>query len=173
MCQGEGWIPAPLENAALGEGGFGFFGGGEVDAVGVVEDEGGDAGFGFHHEAFSELDADFFGAKEGEELGLVFEVGAGRVAEAVAFAAVAGGEAFLHGHVGAVGEAPLFAEAAVEPFGGGFGGFDGEGLQGVGFEVIAAIFRFLRVFEDGVAGGDDKHGDVIARGILGIEDVVA
>jgi len=30
----------------------------------MVKDEGADAGFGGHHEAFGEFDADFFGAKE-------------------------------------------------------------------------------------------------------------
>ena len=42
------------------DGGFGFVGG-EVGAVGMVEHEGADAGFGFHHHTFSELDADVLG----------------------------------------------------------------------------------------------------------------
>ena len=56
----------------------------------MVQDEGADAGFGFHHETFGEGDADVGGAEEFEDAGLVFERGAGGVTGAVAFAAVPG-----------------------------------------------------------------------------------
>ena len=50
------------------------------------EHDGADAGFGVHHEAFGQVHADVFGAEQLEQPCLVFQVGAGRVAEAVAAA---------------------------------------------------------------------------------------
>jgi len=49
-------------------------GDGEVGAVGVVEDQGADAGFGVHHHAVCEVDADFFWVEELPQALLVFEV---------------------------------------------------------------------------------------------------
>jgi len=56
---------------------------------GVVDDDGVGALFGFEEVALGEVDADvFFGLEEAEDLGLIFEVGAGGVAEGVAGAAI-------------------------------------------------------------------------------------
>ena len=70
--------------------------------------------------------------------------GTGRIAEAVALAAIPRSEALLHGHVGGIGETPVFANAAMQPFGAGFGGFDRQGLQRVRQEEFAALLGFLR-----------------------------
>lgn len=86
----------------------------------MLEDEGADGGFGIHHEAFGELDVDLFGAQELPESGLIFEIGTGGIAEAVAFAAIFGSEALGHGEFRRIGEAPIFAHAAMEPFGAAF-----------------------------------------------------
>src|SRR6266851_8264478 len=52
---------------------------GRVEVLGgrVVEDEGGDGGFGVHHVAFGELEADLVGLEHAPERGLIGEVGAG------------------------------------------------------------------------------------------------
>ena len=118
----------------------------EVGAIGMVEHQGADAGFRLHHHAFGEAHADFLGAQQLPDALLVVQVGAGGIAEAVALAAVAGGEAVVHGEGGRIGEAPILADAAVQPFGGGFGGFDGQRLDGVGFEELAGLLPRPRHF---------------------------
>ena len=95
----------------------------------MVEDEGGDAGFGVHHVAFGEVHADVRGLEGIEELLLAGEVGAGGVAETVTFAPVAAGKTVLRRSARGVWEAPLGPERAVQPLGGGLGGFDGEGCE--------------------------------------------
>src|SRR6202007_2171897 len=113
------------------------------------------------------------GLEQLPEAGLVFEVGAGGVAEAVTLAAIARSETLGHGELGRIGEAPIFADAAVQPFGAGFGGFDGERLEAVGFEVVAVVLGFFAALADAFAGGHDNKGDVIALAVLGREDIIA
>lgn len=61
----------------------------EIFRVGVVEGDGGDGGFRFHHVAFGQDDADAFCRYEQVEEGfLIFETRAGRVARANADAAI-------------------------------------------------------------------------------------
>ncbi len=103
----------------------------------MVEHQRRDARLGVHHVPFGEVDADFLGAQGLEELALEGEVRAGGVAEAVALAAVAGGELVLQGEVLRVGEAPALAEAGVEILGGGLGGLQGQGGEGVALQVLA------------------------------------
>ena len=71
-----------------------------------MEDEGGDGGFGVHHVAFGELDADLVGLEDAPERGLIGEVGAGGVTEGYAEAPVVGLELVADGEVRRVGEAP-------------------------------------------------------------------
>ena len=90
---------------------------------------------------------------------MIFQRGAGGVAEAVAFALVAGLEAVDHGGLGRIGETPVFAESAMEPFGAAFGGLDGQRLQRVGLEVFAFGFVFLGALADAGPGADDEETD--------------
>src|SRR6202040_1280551 len=83
----------------------------EVPRVRVMQHQRRDAGLGVHHVALGQLDADLLGAEDREELALEGEVRAGRVAEAVALAAVARGERLLQGHLRRTGEAPTAARA--------------------------------------------------------------
>ena len=71
-----------------------------------MEHERRDARFGVHHVPLGQFDADLLGAQGLEELALEGEVGAGGVAEAVALAAVVGGELVLQGQARVVGETP-------------------------------------------------------------------
>src|ERR1700758_435004 len=87
------------------------FADGKVGAVGMMEDERADAGLGIHHHSFREVDVDLFGVEQGPDSSLVFEVRAGRIAEAVALAAIARGEALRHGQTGPIGEAPVLPNA--------------------------------------------------------------
>ena len=75
---------------------------------------------------------------------LVVQVRAGRIAEAVALAAIAGREALLHGHGRRIGEAPILADAAVQPLGAAFGGLDGQRLDRVRLEELARLLSPLR-----------------------------
>src|SRR5580700_95882 len=122
--------PAPLYHY-----GFRLFAGREVRAIGMVEDQCADAGFRVHHHAFSQPHANIFGPEQLPDSLLVVQVGASRIAEAVALAAIARREAFLHSHGGRIGESPIFADAAMQPFGAAFGRLDGQRLQSVRFEV--------------------------------------
>ena len=85
-------------------------------------------------------DADVFGPEQFADALLIVEIGAGGVAEAVALAAIVRGEALVHGDGGRVGEAPILADAAMEPLGAGFGGFDGQSLERVRHEEARRLF---------------------------------
>src|ERR1700731_1373473 len=134
---------------------------GEVRAIGMMEDKRADAGFRIHHHPFRKVDADLLGAEEHPDAGLVFEIGASGIAEAVALAAIARREAVGHGQFGRVGEAPIFADAAVQPFRTSFGRFDGESLQTVRVEIAAGSFRLFGTLADAGAGGDDEKRDMV------------
>src|SRR6266852_5953620 len=87
----------------------------------MVKHQRADTGLGIHHHAFGELHANLPRLEQLPETRLVVEVRAGGIAEAVALPAVARGEAILHRQLGRVGEAPLLANAAMQPFGAPFG----------------------------------------------------
>lgn len=127
-----------------------------------MEHERADARFRFHHETFGEVDADFFGSEEREDASLVFERRAGGVAEAVTFAAVAGLKPVEHRRFGGIGETPVFPETAMQPFGSGFGGFQGERLQRVRLQKLAPVLELIGAFEDAGAGSDDEGRDRVA-----------
>ena len=74
---------------------------------------------------------------------------------------------------GRVGEAPVFADAPVQPFRAAFGGLDGQRLQAVRLQVLAADLPFFGLLADAGAGGDHEHRQVIAPAFLGVENVVA
>src|SRR5689334_10109190 len=139
----------------------------------MVEDKRADAGFGIHHETFGELDADFFGLQQFPDAGLVLQIGAGGVAEAVALAAIARSEALRQRHFRRIGETPVFADAAVQPFGAAFGRFDGESLQAVAEKIIAFVLGLLRALADAFASGDDEKSEVVALAILNGQNIVA
>src|SRR5689334_3311787 len=88
-------------------------------------------GFGIHHPSLSQLNADLLWMQQLPDASLVFQVGTGGITEGVALAAITRSKALLHGHGGRIGESPIFADAAVEPFGATLCGFDRQGLQSV------------------------------------------
>ena len=139
---------------------------GEIRAIRMVEDQRANAGFGVHHHAFREMDTNFFGFQEHPYAGLVVEIRAGGIAEAVTFAAVTRSETLGHGERGRIGEAPIFADASVQPFGAGFGGFDGESLEAVGKKITAGGFGFFGAFADSGSGGDYEEREMIALDIF-------
>src|ERR1017187_8846553 len=102
----------------------------EVGAIRMVEDDGAHAGLRLHHHAFGQLDADIAGLEQLEHAPLIVQVGTRGIAEAVALAVVLRREAVVHGHGGGIGEAPIFADAAMQPLRRRFGGFDGQRLYG-------------------------------------------
>ena len=95
----------------------------------MVEYQRADAGFGFHHHALGEVHAGLFRPQQLEEALLIVQVGTRRVAKAVALAVILRGEAIVHGHRGRVGEAPIFADAPVQPLRRGLGGFEAWALK--------------------------------------------
>ena len=97
--------------------------------------------------------------------GLIFQIRAGGIAEAVTLAAIARSEAVGHGERGRIGEAPIFADSAVQPFGAGFGCFDRQRLQAVGINNSRRLFGFFGAVANAGAGGDDEKREVIAPAI--------
>src|ERR1700729_1423212 len=75
---------------------------GEVRAIGMMEDQRADAGFGVHHHAFGEMYADFFRFQKHPYAGLVVEIRTGGIAETVAFAAITRSETLGHGERGRI-----------------------------------------------------------------------
>src|SRR3984957_7473380 len=61
----------------------------KVGAVRMMKNERADAGFRIHHHSFGQMHADLFGAQQDPEPGLIVEVGASRITEAITFAAIA------------------------------------------------------------------------------------
>src|SRR6266567_4071855 len=103
----------------------------EIRAIGMLKNQRTHARFRLHHHAFRKFHADFFRTQQLPDPLLVVEIRARRIAEAVALAAVPRREAFLHGHAGRIGNAPVFADAAMQPFGAAFGRLDGQRLESV------------------------------------------
>ena len=128
----------------------------------MVEDQRADAGLGVHHHAVGELDADLLRLEQAPQDGLVVEVGAGRVAEAVALAAVAGREAVLHRQLRRVRKAPLGAQPRVQPLRRRLGGLDGEGLDSVAGEELARLLGGQRTRAHPLARPDDEGRDRVA-----------
>ena len=56
----------------------------------------------------------------------------------------------------------------MQPFGAGFGGFGGESLRGVGFEIFAGFLFPLDALANALPGGDYEKNDVIAAAFFGI-----
>src|SRR5580700_6264687 len=106
----------------------------------MMEDEGADAGFWVHHHALSEMNADFLRTQEEPDAGLIFEIGASWIAKAVTLATVARSEAVGHGERWRIGEAPIFADSAMQPFGAGFGCFNRQRLKAVRKKIAAGGF---------------------------------
>jgi len=115
-----------------------------------MEDEGADAGFRVHHHAFGEVDADFLRTQEEPDAGLIFEIGASWIAKAVTLATVARSEAVGHGERWRIGEAPIFADSAMQPFGAGFGCFNRQRLKAVRKKIAAGGFCCFGAVAGGV-----------------------
>src|SRR5690349_13643680 len=88
----------------------------EVLRLLVVDDDGRGGLLGDELELFTQLDADAFGPEQLEELGLVFEVGAGRVAEAEARPLIALMEELRELRGVAPGDPQLLADVLVPEF---------------------------------------------------------
>ena len=106
------------------------------------------------------------GVQQLEQLGLLLEVGAGRVAEGVARAPVALVEQVLH--VGGVvaGDAQLLADPLVPVLGQGLGHLDRDPVQLQVLAVAVVGEQLGRRLRGGQAHGDDVHADHVglARG---------
>src|SRR5215475_9652430 len=145
----------------------------KITAVGMMEDQRADAGFRIHHEAFGELNADFFGPQELPDAGLILQVGASRITEAVALAAIARSQALRHGHLGRVGEAPVLTDAAVQPFGAALCRFNGQSLQAVTQEIVAFVLGLLRTLANSFAGRHDEEREMVALAVFGRQNIIA
>src|SRR3984957_8377793 len=139
----------------------------------MMEDEGADAGFRVHHHAFGEVDADFLRTQEEPDAGLVFEVRTSRITKTVALAAIARGEAVGHGERWRIGEAPIFADSAMQPFGAGFGCFNRQRLKAVRKKIAAGGFCCFGAVAAASACTDYKTLGGCAGAIRCGDDVVA
>src|SRR5437867_3137511 len=108
----------------------------EVLRLWVMEDEGRHGGLRVHHEPFRQLEANLRRLEEIEEDALVGEVRTGGIAEGDPDASVARLEPVLHGQPGRIGKAPLGAQPRVEHLRESFGQLDGEGLDGMGAQIL-------------------------------------
>src|ERR1700740_666626 len=133
----------------------------KIRTIRMMKDQGADAGLRIHHEPFRELYANFFGLHQLPEGGLILEVRTGRVSEAVALSAIAGSKALRHSHFRGVGEAPVFPDAAVQPFRAAFRAFDGQGLQTVTEEVVAFVLGLFGARTDAFSSGDHEERQMI------------
>ena len=134
----------------------------KIRAIRVVEHERANAGFRLHHETFGQLHADFFRAEKLKDTGLVFERGTSGVAEAVTLPAIPGLEPVEHCRFGRIRETPVFPDSSVQPFGGGLGSFEREGLERMRFQELAARLKSIGMAENAGTGGDNKDRDGIA-----------
>src|SRR5262249_50238394 len=128
----------------------------KITAIGMMEDQRADAGFRIHHEAFGELNADFFKPQELPDAGLILQIRANRITEAVALTAIARSQALRHNHLQRVREAPVLTDAAVQPFGAALCHFNNQSLQAVTQEIIAFVLNLLRALANSFANGHDE-----------------
>src|SRR5579859_201820 len=139
----------------------------------MMKDQRADAGFGVHHEAFGKLHPDFFRLEQLPDAGLIFQVGARRITKAVALAAIARSESLRHGHLGGIGEAPVFADPAMQPFGAALRRFDSQGLQAVAEKIIPFVFCLFGALTDTFTCCNNKECEVVAAAALRGEDIIA
>ena len=125
---------------------------GKIGAVGMMEHKRADAGLGIHHHSFRQIHADFLRPQQHPEARLVFEIRACGIAKTVALAAIARGEAVGHGHRWRIRETPIFADAAMQPFGAGLGGFERQCLQTVRKKIVPRGLRVFGLLADARAG---------------------
>src|SRR6185369_376293 len=135
----------------------------EVPRLRVVQDERRDRRLGIHHESLRQLDADLPSIEELEQGCLVRQFRAGRVAEAVALAAVAPLEAVDHRRLGRIREAPLLAQLPVQPLRRGLRGLDRERLERVAQQILAGVLELLGALAYALAGRRDEERDGILR----------
>ena len=76
-----------------------------------MEDERRNTGFRLHHEAFGKLNADLFRLQQAEQAGLLLKLGAGRITERIALAAIARLKQRLARQIIGVGKSPQPAQA--------------------------------------------------------------
>src|SRR5262249_29569920 len=116
---------------------------------------------------------DLFRTEQFPKGGLIVQIRARWIAEAIALATIARCESLGHFHLRWIGEAPIFAHASVQPLRAALGGFNSEGLQAVRLEILARFFLCFRALAHAFAGGDHQEPDVIALPGLRCQDVVA
>src|ERR1035438_754740 len=145
----------------------------EIGAVRMMEYQRAHAGLGLHHHAFGEIDADVLGTEQREQALLIVQIGTSRIAEAVALAAIFRGEAVVHGEGGRIGEAPILADAAVEPFRGALSRLNGQRLDGVRLEELAGLLPRLGSFADAGPRRHHEQRQVIAAAVLRFENIIA
>ena len=114
------------------------------------------------------------GCEQLEQQPLAREIGTRRIAEAVAAAVVARREDLLIAGLGRIGEAPLGAQLAVQPLGGGLGGLERERRQRVALEVLALFLPAQRELARRVArGGHEQREVVLGQHEVGEAEAIA
>src|SRR6267154_2732393 len=139
----------------------------------MMEHHRADASFRVHHHPFGQLHSDFFLLQKLPEADLVVEVGASRIAKAVAFPAITRSETLRHRKFGRIGETPVFADPTMQPFSTSFRGLDSERLQPVRFEVVPLVFCLFAALANAFTRGNHKKSHVVALSVLWCEHVIA
>ena len=113
----------------------------KISCIRMGKDDGRDARFRFHHEAFRQADADILRLQQLEQLLLVFEVRTGRIAETEALPLVFRGKTVTHRKVYTVREAPLVADFLVDAFCKALGKLQCRRLQGMALKELAILLQ--------------------------------
>src|SRR5215467_16212665 len=114
------------------------------------------------------MDADLFRAQELPHALLALHVRARRITEAVALAPISRGKPLLHRHGGGIGEAPIFANAPVQPFRSALGRLRGQRLDRDRLEELALLLPLLGPLPDALARIHDEQRDMVAASLLGV-----
>jgi hypothetical protein len=127
---------------------------------------------GDEHEVLSQGDGDGLGIEQFDDESAVFEVGACRVAEGIAGAAIPLLEELTGGGGVFAGEAKLGADAFVPEFSQRLGGFDAEAVEVEVILVFVVEAKFLGDLGGAVADGDELDSqNVVLAGFEGSEEV--
>jgi len=123
-------------------------------------------------ELFGKAAADPFRPEQAEKSDLVFHIGAGGIAEAVAATAVMLGEKFSYFPGVLIGDVQLLTNSFMPVFCQGFRCLDAEPVQVEIFRVVVCFKKFLGSAGDFTSDGYTGHGDSIRLvGINGAEIV--
>jgi hypothetical protein len=102
------------------------------------------------------------GLEQVEQLGLVFQVRAGRIAEAHAHAAVLRLEFLPDRHLGRIADAPHAPYSVMKQLGKPLGRLHRDGLQRVRAQIFSRVSILVRQFPYAGPAGHHEHGDVVA-----------